>query len=327
MTELLPAANAATAAPGPASGFTPSGAAAHRPDRSRGGSAAGEDVAPLRVMCFNVRYGTADDGPNCWDHRRELAARTIRRFDPDLLGVQEALRFQADDLRAALQGYGFVGAGRDDGLDAGEFCGVFFRSDRFERLAAGHFWLSETPDRPGSRGWDADLPRVATWVQLRDRRAAAEPSTGASSHDTLLLVNTHWDYAGKRARTESARLTRRTIAGLQPGGPVIVVGDFNGTEDDEPYAQLLRGHGDEADCGPVLLDSYRDCHPQRLAQESTFHGFTGGREGSRIDWILHTEHLRSREAHIDYYDEDGRYPSDHFPITAVLAPSGPGPCR
>ena len=300
MTELLPAAAAAP---------SPDGSSVDLPP----------GAAVLRVMCFNVRYGTADDGPNRWEHRSHLAARAIRRFDPDLLGVQEALRFQADALREALPGYGFVGAGRDDGRDAGEFCPVFFRRGRFERIDAGHFWLSESPERPGSRGWDADLPRVATWAKLRDLRARREDSGAA---DAILFLNTHWDYAGKRARTESARLMRRTIDAIQPsGGPAIVVGDFNGTEDDEPYAQLLRGQGDETDRGPSLVDSYRQVHPQRLAQEATFHGFTGGREGSRIDWILHTGDLRTVEAGIDPFHEDGRYPSDHFPITAILAPN------
>ena len=308
MSELLPAATAA-------------------PCTTRDGSPpAPLPGAPvLRVMCFNVRFGTADDGPNRWEYRSGLVARTIRRFDPDLLGVQEALRFQADALREALPEYGFVGAGRDDGRDAGEMCGVFFRRGRFERLDAGTFWLSETPDRPGSRGWDADLPRVATWVRLRD---LCQPSNGAGDGpeaNTVLFLNTHWDYAGKRARTESARLIRRTIRSVQPSGPAIVVGDFNGTEDDEPYAQLLHGRGDETDRGPTLIDSYRGVHPQRLAKESTFHGFTGGREGSRIDWILHTEDLCTLEAGIDPFHEAGRYPSDHFPITAVLMrkPAGP----
>jgi endonuclease/exonuclease/phosphatase family metal-dependent hydrolase len=274
-------------------------------------------------MCFNVRFGTADDGPDRWEHRSGLAARAVRRFDPDLLGVQEALRFQADALCEALPAYAFVGAGRDDGRDAGEMCGVFFRRGRFERLDSGTFWLSETPDRPGSRGWDADLPRVATWVRLRDlRRPSGSGSEGIDrGAGTVLFLNTHWDYAGKRARTESARLIRHTIQSLQPAGPAIVVGDFNGTEDDEPYAQLLRGHGDESDRGPCLVDSYRQLHRQRLAQEATFHGFTGGRAGSRIDWILHTEDLCTAEADIDPFNEDGRYPSDHFPVTAVLAPA------
>ena len=304
MSELLPAANAAPS-------HDSLRAASERPP-----------AGPLlRVMCFNVRYGTADDGTNRWEHRGGLAVRTIRRFDPDLLGVQEALRFQADELRAALPDYGFVGAGRDDGRDAGEFCAVFFRRGRFERVEAGHFWLSETPATPGSRGWDADLPRVATWVKLRD---LGRPRGAPGDSATLLFLNTHWDYAGKRARTESARLIRRTIRSVHPIGPAIVVGDFNGTEDDEPYAQLLRGQGDESDRGPTLLDSYRQLHPQRLAQESTFHGFTGGGEGSRIDWILHTEDLVTVEADIDRFGEGGRFPSDHFPITALLRPRAGG---
>jgi endonuclease/exonuclease/phosphatase family metal-dependent hydrolase len=272
-------------------------------------------------MCFNVRFGTADDGADRWEHRKDLAVRTITRFDPDLLGVQEALVSQADFLRAALADYGFVGAGRDDGRDRGEFCGIFYRRRRFERLDAGHFWLSESPHQPGSRGWDADLPRVVSWVKLRDLAVDRGPASLAVA-GTVLFMNTHWDYAGKRARTESARLMRQTLKSIQPNGPAILVGDFNGTEDDEPYAHLLRGRGDAGDEGAVLHDSYRQAHPQRLAQEATFHGFTGGRDGSRIDWILHTDDLCTLSADIDTYSDAGRYPSDHFPITAILVPTG-----
>ena len=335
MTELLPAASAAP---------SPDPAGSPAPPRPAPGA------VPLRVMCFNLRYGTADDGDNRWECRKDLIPRAIRSFDPDLLGVQEALRFQADELRAALPDYGFVGAGRDDGRDAGEFCAIFFRRSRFEQLDAGHFWLSESPDRPGSKGWDADLPRVVSWVRLRDlldeRDAAAfSPSPGTPGEGrgeglsspvrrerpsplpspgvpgeggSVLFMNTHWDYAGKRARAESARLTRRMIRTLQPKGPAILVGDFNGTEDDEPYARLLHGGGDDSDPAPVLLDSYRQCHPQRLAAEATFHGFGGGADGSRIDWILHADDLLTTQAGIDRHSEAGRFPSDHFPVTAVL---------
>src|SRR3954453_19665447 len=126
---------------------------------------------PVRVMSFNIRYGTAKDGENAWEKRKEFLAETVAAFDPDLLGTQETLAFQRDFLAAKLAGYGVFAAGRDDGKEAGEMAALFYREARFEKLAGGHFWLSETPDVPGSKGWDAALPRVATWVKLRDRVA------------------------------------------------------------------------------------------------------------------------------------------------------------
>ena len=266
--------------------------------------------APLRVMCFNVRTSTAPDLSNAWANRREMLVRTIVAFDPDLLGLQEVMPDQAAYLREALAGYGFVGVGRDDGRAKGEFSPIFYRPQRFELLGAGHFWLSETPDVPGSKSWDAALPRIATWVKLRDRRAGEEPGAGE-----LLYVNTHWDHAGTLARLRSAAVMRQRIGSLvSPATAVIVTGDLNCTEDDEPYAILLGRGSDE----PALIDSHRAAHPQRLTDEASFHGFKGTVAGSRIDFVLHSERLETVEASIDRTRENERYPSDHFPATAIL---------
>ena len=272
-------------------------------------AAAPPDQPTLRVASFNIRYGTADDGENRWEKRKDLVVGTIRKLDPDLLGVQEALAFQVDELKAVLPAYDFVGVGRDDGRRAGEFAGIYYRKDRFEQLAVGHIWLSETPDQPGSRGWDASLPRVATWVRLRDLRTARP----------LFVINAHFDHRGPRARVESAKLMRRTIEELHEGAPVIVTGDFNATEDDEPYAALRGAAGD----AQRLLDTYRAAHPERRPDEATFNGFTGNRTGSRIDWILHSGDLRTVAAEISYERDGERYPSDHYPVSAVLAYEAP----
>lgn len=294
MTELLPAANVApTAAPATA-----------QPARDAG-------AAPLRVMSFNVRFGTADDGPDRWELRRDLLVRTIRAFGPDLLGVQEALDFQCDEIAHHLgDGYAFHGAGREDGRRRGEFTGIYFHARRFERLAAGNFWLSQTPEKAGSIGWDAELPRLATWVKLRDLTTWQGGTAG-----TVLFLNTHWDHLGKHARLESARLIRHKVHELHPEGSVVIVGDFNAREDDEEYAELLRAADED---GHKYLDAYRELHPDRHAAEASFHAFKGGREGTRIDWILHSSDLKAVEAAIDHTHEDGRYPSDHYPVTAVL---------
>ena len=272
--------------------------------------AAARDPAALRVMSFNIRFGVADDRADRWDFRKDLFVRTIKRFDPDLLGVQEALDFQMDYLRRALDGYGVVGAGREDGRSRGELSAVLFKSERFEKRDEGHFWFSDRPHVPGTKHWDSELPRMCSWVKLRDRNARR-----GTPGDTVLFLDTHWDHAGTVARVESARMLRRKIFELQPQGPAVLVGDFNCTEDDEPYHELLRG-GEGT--GLRLVDSYRAVHPERQAAEATFHAFRGGREGSRIDWIIHTDNLKPVEAEIDYFHEGGRYPSDHFPVTATL---------
>jgi endonuclease/exonuclease/phosphatase family metal-dependent hydrolase len=261
---------------------------------------------PIRVMSVNVRYGTAPDGANVWANRRALLMRTIRAFDPDLLGAQEALAFQCDELRHELAGHAFVGVGRDDGKAKGEFSPMYYRADRFERIDSGQFWLSETPDVAGSKSWDSAFPRLATWARLRDRRDDGRE---------LLYVNTHWDHAGSDARVRSARLIRDRIASLAgPGAAVIVSGDLNCTEDDEPYAVLI-GRGDDA---LLLTDAYRATYPERQTDEATFHGFRGTIAGSRIDFVFHTSQFATLDAAIDRVHEAEVFASDHYPVTATL---------
>ncbi len=266
------------------------------------------DGAPIRVMSFNIRYGTAPDGEHAWTNRRDVLIETIRAANPDLLGTQETLEFQRHELALALPDHDAFGAGRDDGGERGEMCAVFVRRSRFERLAGGHFWLSETPDVPGSRSWDSALPRMVTWVKLRDRSAQNTPA--------LLFCNTHFDHRGPRARLESARRLREFIEREGRGLRVVVTGDFNAGEDDPPYAVLFGA----ADSGPSpLQDAYRMAHPVRQADEGTFHGFRADAVGGpRIDWIGVSRGARVLEATILRTARAGRLPSDHFPVFAVI---------
>ncbi len=257
---------------------------------------------PVKVMSFNIRYATAADGPNAWPLRRAFVLETIRTFDPDLLGAQEVLISQASVLQEGLAAYGFFGVGRDDGREAGEFAPVLWRKARFTRVAAGHFWLSETPEVAGSRGWDAACVRMVSWVRLADRQADAHQ---------FLFANTHFDHRGETARLASARLLKARLCELADGAPVLLTGDFNATEDDPPYRILV---GD----GTPWIDSYRVAHPHRTAWERTGAGWGGARAGSRIDWILHSPAWTTLSAAIDITNDDGRYPSDHFPVQAVL---------
>ena len=270
------------------------------------GTATSAAAQPVRVMCFNIRYSTAKDGENHWDKRQDFLIDTIRAYNPDLLGCQEVLADQADFLQQRLNGYGFVGGGRDDGQRKGEYSPILFRKDRFDALAYGQWWLSPTPETIGSKGWDAALPRIVTWARLKDR------GTG----QIILFYNTHWDHVGKVARVESGKLMRKLIETHRGGDdlPVIVTGDFNSTEDSEQYRSLTVGDGS----GLKLIDAYRTIHPQRQPDEATFNGFKGTRQGMRIDWILHSPHWNATGAAIDRTEKDGRTPSDHYPVTAEL---------
>jgi endonuclease/exonuclease/phosphatase family metal-dependent hydrolase len=265
------------------------------------------DTAPLtlRLMSFNIRYGTARDGADHWDKRKTLLSGTIRAYDPDLLGMQEVLSSQADYLQEQLPAYGFTGSGRDDGKRAGEYSPIMFKKDRFDLIASGQYWLSETPEKIGSKSWDAALPRIMTWARLKEK------TTGV----TFLIANTHWDHVGNKARVESAKLMRRLIDQNRQGDePVLVTGDFNSFETDAQYQTLTA-----PDAVVVkLIDAYREVHPERKPDEATFHAFKGGREGLRIDWILHSPHWRATAASIDHTQRDGHYPSDHFPVTAEV---------
>jgi endonuclease/exonuclease/phosphatase family metal-dependent hydrolase len=260
----------------------------------------------VRVMSFNIRYGTANDGEDHWDKRKDFLVETIRAYNPDLLGTQEVLAEQADFLQQKLPEYGFAGGGRDDGKRKGEFSPVMYRRDRFELLAHGMWWLSPTPENVGSKGWDAALPRIVTWARLKDRAGGF----------TVLWFNTHWDHVGNTARVESGKLMRKLIEDNRgdPNLPVIVTGDFNSTEQTPQYRSLTLGDGS----GFKLVDAYREVHPEVRPDEASFNGFEGTRQGLRIDWILHSEQWVATGAAIDRTERDGHTPSDHYPVTAVL---------
>jgi len=251
---------------------------------------------PLRLMSFNIRYGSAADGMNGWLHRDHLVLETIQRFDPDVLGVQEALAFQVEALHKAFAHYTVIGEGRRGGKE-GEYSALFVRKDRFELVQRGQFWLSEDPDQVGSQSWDAALPRICTWAQLRDRRGKERVFT---------VMNTHFDHRGKTARHRSAEL----IGARMPPTPMpcVVMGDLNAGESSPPL-EALRAAG--------LVDTYRVLHPERQPS-GTFHGFRGGQPGNKIDYVMMRGPWTVEKATIDLHHEKERYPSDHYPVRAVL---------
>lgn len=262
----------------------------------------------LTVMTWNIRYNNPDDGVNAWPHRKDWVAEIVVQNEIDVAGFQEVLHGQFDDLKSRLPNMDSYGVGRDDGKLAGEFCPIFWRKERFELLAKSTFWLSATPEVPGSKGWDAALPRIASWVQLKDRL------TGNNSY----VLNTHFDHRGEQARTESAALLLKQMRAQFAGQPVILTGDFNTQPETRPY-RILTG-ADEAKAGPVYRDSYQHSLQKPTGPKSTWNGFEAIVPDRRIDFIFTTPSVKVMNVKILEDQRDGRFPSDHLPVLTTLLP-------
>ena len=256
---------------------------------------------PVRVMTLNVRLDLASDGDDAWTHRRDAVARTIR--EADVVGVQEATPAMLADLDARLPDFERFGTGRDaDG--GGEAAAVWYRPARFERTDGGTFWLSETPDVPGSVGWDAALPRTATWVRLREREGGR----------LLTVVNTHFDHVGEAARRESAALLARRAPDLARGGALVVLGDVNATPEAAPYAVLAR----------TLSDARLVSDAPPTGPSGTWNGFHQTTD-RRIDYVfvggpvrvLRTATLDRTVGDVLGTDAPG-FVSDHHAVTATV---------
>ncbi len=260
------------------------------------------DEPDLRVMSFNIRYGTADDGENAWPLRSDLVMQVIRDGDADVLGLQEALRFQLDEIGAEFPGYGEIGVGRDDGVEAGEYSAILYDLLRLRPLDSGTFWLSDTPEVVGSTSWGNGITRIVTWARFRDMSAGGE----------FYVFNTHWDHESQPSRERSADLLRERIASREYSDPVLVMGDFNAGEENPAFRRLA-----SADSTLALVEAFRALHPDSTVV-GTFNGFTGEGSGEKIDAILTSPGWAVQEAAIVRTEEAGRYPSDHFPVSAVV---------
>ncbi len=265
-----------------------------------------DQLQPVKIVSFNIRYGAANDGENHWNKRKSLVLETIQLASADIVGLQESLDFQGEFLQASLPEFDFVGRSRELDPKQGEYCGIFFNRQRFKKVGEGHFWLSETPDVPASKSWDSSLPRMVSWVRLVDRQ---------SGDREFIFANTHFDHRGKSARAHSARVIQEQLIAKYPDVPIVLTGDFNTAVGSEPYETLV-GKSD-AQVRP-LFDSYRKIHPGRRDDEGTFGGWKNRRKGPRIDWILHSADWTTLDARIIHLNENGRFPSDHFPVEAVL---------
>lgn len=260
----------------------------------------------IDVMCFNVRFATANDGENRWQLRREFCIEVIRNRSPDLLLVQEALKLQIDELAVAMPDYSHVGCGREDGEDSGEYSAIYFNNGKFKIVEKGWFWLSDTPDIPGSATWGNRVTRICTWaiLEFQGRKIA--------------VYNTHLDHESQASREKSVSMIAKHMLDVAMDLPIIYGGDFNAGESNSAIAMVC------SESRTKFKDTFRAVHPT-ATDVGTFHAYTGSMKGDKIDYIFVSEHWNVLAAEIDRRSSEGRYPSDHFPVTArvQLAEFGP----
>lgn len=253
----------------------------------------------LKVMTYNIRYPEKRDRANYWDNRRDVAMEMLRRYSPDLIGTQELFFRQGEDIVTAIPEYVWLGTARY-GIHTNEYMGIFYKKERFQLLEMGQFWLSKTPDVPGSMDWDVTLPRLATWVRLLDKRTAKP----------LYFVDTHFAHRREdaAARAESSKVIAAFLAKLPADIPVVLAGDFNTTPDTDAYRVLTQ----------TMKDAW-DQASERKGPVGTFHGFKGGeRDEGRIDWLLYRAPWTVREAETITMKAGEQYPSDHYPVMAIF---------
>jgi endonuclease/exonuclease/phosphatase family metal-dependent hydrolase len=260
---------------------------------------------PLDVMTFNIRLGTANDADDHWTRRRDMLFALLREQDADLVGLQEAFRFQIEEILAAVPGYGVVGVGRDDGKAGGETSAILFKTSRFHVAESGTFWFSDTPDVPGTRTWGNRYNRVSTWARFIDQDGSA-----------FWHYNLHLDHESQPSREKSVELLMKRIgARAFTSEPFVVTGDFNVGEDNPALHYLVGAPGGARG---ALVDTFRVLHPD-VSEVGTFTAFKFGEtKGAKIDYVLVPPGTQVLSAAIVRTSRDGRYPSDHFPVTARI---------
>ncbi len=265
---------------------------------------AGSAQAPLHVMTFNIRYNNPGDSLNAWPHRKDNVASQILFYESHIVGVQEALHGQMEELQAALPRYKYFGVGRDDGKTKGEYSAIFYDTIRLQWLKGATFWLAENPESVGAKGWDAAITRIVTWCLFKDKKTGKQ----------FFAFNTHFDHMGKIARAESARLLLRKVVQIAGSTPVVVTGDFNAKPEDEPI-KILVDNENKAH----FTDTKALSETPHYGPAGTFNAF-GPKETSDqpIDHIFIKKGITVLKHATLSETWSGRFSSDHFPVLAVL---------
>lgn len=258
-------------------------------------------------MSFNIRYGTAEDGENHWNKRKPLVFDVFTDHAPDVVGLQEALDFQIEEILEKHPQFASVGIGREP-EGQGEHCAILYLKDTFEILEQDTFWLSDTPETPSS-SWGNQLFRICTYARIENR----------ANGSRFYVFNTHFDHRSESAREESARFLVERIANRKhPEDPYILMGDFNAGEDQTPILTLLgKNNGSPHSNEAPLVDTFRVLHPDAL-DVGTGTKWIGKVDGNKIDYVLAAPTTEVLKAEIIHDNDNGRYPSDHYPVKAKV---------
>ena len=282
----------------------------------------------LLVGTYNIRLKVASDSlkGEVWNKRCQVMCDQVNFMAPDIFGAQEVLHVQLIDMLKGLDGYDYIGVGRDDGATGGEYSAIFYKTSELRLLDSGNFWLNETPDRPGL-GWDAACIRICSWGKFARQTA--------TNDEAFYYFNLHMDHVGVIARREAAKLIVSKIREIAKGAPVIVTGDFNVDQTDEIYSIFTESG--------LLKDSFEAAR-LRFAENGTFNSFDIDLySNSRIDhvfvspstqveaygimtnsyWVPSVESNSTVKGHdapqqIDFSHYTRRQPSDHYPVFVRL---------
>lgn len=254
----------------------------------------------LQVMSYNIKYDNPSDTANNWENRQEFLISQLNYFDADVIGTQEGLHHQLEDIKSALDRYDYVGIGRDKGNTEGEYSAIFYNTEVLEVLDQGTFWLSPTPDKP-SKGWDAALNRICTYALFKDKE----------SGKSFWMFNTHFDHVGDIARLESSKLILEKIKEVNTDNKAVVLtGDFNLTDQEEGIQ--------------IITDQMTDTHiaagENAFGPKGTFNGFHFEKPvKDKIDYVFISEDgFKVLRSGILSDSQNCKYPSDHFPVLVDL---------
>ncbi len=262
---------------------------------------------PLNLMTFNIRLNLASDSLNAWPYRRDKVSSQVLFHEAHIVGVQEALPAQMNDMKEDLKQYRSTGVARDDGKEKGEFSAIFFDTIRLQLLQTATFWLSETPAVAGSKGWDASYPRIVTWAKFKDRK----------TKKVFYCFNTHFDHMGKVARRESALMLKRRVQEIAGKYPTIITGDFNAIATDEPIRILLDSTQTDR-----FIDSKAISRMSHYGPTTTFTAFKNiTQDGPLIDYIFIKNKVQVLQHATLSQVWNNRFASDHFAVFAkVIVP-------
>jgi endonuclease/exonuclease/phosphatase family metal-dependent hydrolase len=269
------------------------------------GCSRGSGKNSIKIMTLNVRYDNPRDSINAWPRRAKQVCNFILNEKPDIIGMQEVLWHQYEVLDSVLTEYSSVGEGRDDGARGGEMNPLFFRKDKFDIVRTITFWLSDTPEIPGSKGWGASLPRIVTWMELVRK----------NDHEHFYCFNTHFAHDSDSARIMSSKILLKEVGNITKDSPFIITGDFNMLPSSAGYA-ILTG---PAESVPLLKDSYIVSGKRPSGPNYTFNRFSDRAGPGRIDYVFISNGMKVLEHSTLIKKEHGIYISDHWPVEVVVS--------